>query len=108
MELDSDHTSAFGEDDTFHNKSVPGTFGEDSMFDDTDDSVIPTVEHEAGSERSNFSEPDTSDDDMDMAGQYPGPAEPVLKFESPQKQILVPGTPGKPLLDLDGDWGKSS
>ena len=105
MEIDSDHTSAFGEDDTFHGKGVPGGFGRDSMADyDTDESVIPTVEEADGSERSAFLDDDLSDDDTNMAGSYPAPPEPVLNFDSPKRPILAPGTPGKPLLDLDGDW----
>ena len=105
VEIDSDHTSAFGEDDTFHGKGVPGGFGRDSMIEDeSDGSIIPTIEEADGSERSNFSDEDMSDDDTNMAGSYPAPPEPVLSFDSPKKSILAPGTPGKPLLDLDGDW----
>ena len=38
-----------------------------------------------------------------MAGHYPDPEPPVIF--SPQRSIFEPqGTPGRPLLDLDGDW----
>ncbi|RMZ76186.1 hypothetical protein DV737_g4935, partial [Chaetothyriales sp. CBS 132003] len=53
---------------------------------------------------------EASDDDMNMAGSYPAPAGPALNFDSPNQPILkpggAPGTPGRPLLDFEGDWAE--
>lgn len=107
MEIDSDHTSAFGEDDTFHGKqmlTVPGGFGRQSAIDVAEESIVQTIEHDSPrSEHSAYSENDMSEDEaMDMAGAFPAHAE----VDSPPK--LMPGTPGRPLLDIDfdGDWAE--
>ncbi|ETN43213.1 uncharacterized protein HMPREF1541_02372 [Cyphellophora europaea CBS 101466] len=111
MEIDSDYTSEFGEDDTFQGKqlmTVPGGFGKRSAIDDVDESIVRSIEHDSpGSEQSTFSEDDDSDDEVTgMAGAYPAPS--GLDLESPNKPELIPGTPGRPLLDidLDGDWAE--
>jgi nuclear pore complex protein Nup98-Nup96 len=108
MEVDSDHSSDFGEDDTFQGKqmmTIPGGYGRQSAIPATEDSIVQTIEHDSPqSEQPAYSETDMSDDDdgMDMAGSYPAPND----TDSPPR--LVPGTPGKPLagIDLDGDWAE--
>lgn len=110
MEVDSDHTSDFGEDDTFHGKqmlTVPGGFGKRSAINNVDEPVMRSIEYDSPrSEQSNYSEDEASENEgPDMAGSYPElpPIDP-----SPRKLQLQPGTPGRPLLDLDleGDWAE--
>jgi nuclear pore complex protein Nup98-Nup96 len=110
MEVDSDHTSDFGEDDTFHGKqllTVPGGFGKRSAIDSGDNSIVKSIEYDSPrSEHSNFSEDEASDNERpDMAGSYPDL--PVTEA-APQLPHLQPGTPGRPLLDIDleGDWAE--
>lgn len=108
MEIDSDHTSTFDDEDTFHGKqmlTVPGGFGRQSAIDVMDEPVMKSIEHDSPrSEQSAFSEEEASEDDMDMAGSYPAPNE----IDSPVKAQLPPGTPGRPLIDIDlnGDWAE--
>ena len=113
MEVDSDNDSS-RQDDTFSfkQKTVPGGFGRQPIIDDEpEDALVRSIEHDTdGSDHSALSEEEISDNDMDMmAGSYPEPNKLALNFESPAKPILKPGllgTPGKPLLDLDGDWAE--
>ena len=108
MEVDSDHTSEFGEEDTFHGKqllTVPGGYGRQSAIEVGDDSVMQTIEHDSPrSEQSAYSEDGLSEDDMDMAGSYPVPNELDIFDNAP----VMPNTPGKALLDIDleGDWAE--
>jgi nuclear pore complex protein Nup98-Nup96 len=111
MEIDSDHTSDFGEDDTFYGKqllTVPGGFGKRSAINDMDNSVVKSIEHDdPGSEQSEYSDNEMSGDDgMDMAGSYP--VLPEVELPAPNKAPRAPGTPRRTLLDIDlqGDWAE--
>ena len=116
MEVDSDEYDSSGQDDTFaiqsqRQKTVPGGFGRQTMIDETmeDHQAISAHDEDERSEHSLLSEEEKSDEEMDMAGSYPAPTGPVLNFDSPMKPILkhgIPGTPGRALLDLDGDWAE--
>ena len=112
MEIDSDDESSPGNDTfSFKQKTVPGGFGRQAMIDDEPDhSLVRSIEQDHdGSDHSAMSEDDASDSDMELAGAYPEPTGPILDFESPSKPILKPagfGTPGKAILDLDGDWAE--
>ena len=94
---DSDMSPA--EDDTFafKQKIVPGG------FDRTSSIAYNVSSDEDASEPSDMAKDETPDNEVSMAGTFPDPEAPVF---SPAKSVLRPriGTPGKPLLDLDGDW----
>lgn len=105
------------EDDTFafKQKVVPGGFNRQSMVeDDQGQSFLGDGSAAAASdsEHSHVSDQDESDDEMNMAGSFPhidGTAE--QHFESPAKPAFDAsqqrwGTPGGPLIDLDGDWAE--
>ena len=104
------------EDDTFafKQKIVPGGFGRQSaVVDGGDESFLDdgSAAVDSRSERSYVSEQEESDQEMNTAGSFPqqdGAAEPN---QSPVKPILKASrhpwdTPGKPLIDLDGDWAE--
>lgn len=112
MEVD-DQSESNDEDDTFaFRKSVPGQFGNKSVIPTEEDTQLqgdPAEEQlDDGSERSAYSEDDLMSED-EQSPPMPGslPTNPFLP--SPQKsptKATVSGTPGKPLLDLDGDWAE--
>ncbi|KIW35655.1 uncharacterized protein PV07_02340 [Cladophialophora immunda] len=109
MEVDSeahDDYEADGNDDTFafKQKTLPGGYGRQSVFDYGDDvATAQTVEGEEGSEMEEDYSDDDDDNEVSMAGSYPPPA------ASPSRPILKPstaGTPGKALINIDGDWAE--
>jgi nuclear pore complex protein Nup98-Nup96 len=93
-------------DDTFvgKQKTVPGGFGRSS--------VISYDDEEHGSDQTPLpSDAEESDDDVDMVGSFPAPDKemtPEATTPAPNlKASFHPwGTPGRPLLDLDGDWAE--
>jgi nuclear pore complex protein Nup98-Nup96 len=93
-------------EDTFvgKQKTVPGGFGRSSL--------IPYDDEDQGSENSVLpSDAEDSDNDVDMVGSFPVPAkEATPETATPRptlKASMRPwGTPGRPLLDLDGDWAE--
>ena len=93
MDTDQEDTELSQDDDTFafKQRTIPGGFDKRGVIDD----VRP-----GGVVRQNL--PSDSEDEIEMAGKFPEPAPPVLF--SPRKSYKAPGTPGKELLDLDGDW----
>ena len=113
MEVDEEESD--DNDDTFAFKqSVPGQFGRGSIIPaDEDTELASDHEHEQyddGSEHSAVSEEDMMSEDEpspQMPGSMPQPPERFLlsPTKAPTKPV-VPGTPGKPLLDLEGDWAE--
>jgi nuclear pore complex protein Nup98-Nup96 len=111
MEVDSDNESS-RQDDTFsfkQQKTVPGGFGQAAIIeDDVENPLFRSVERDTGSEHSALSEDEVSDNEMDIAGSFPAGKD-QNTFDSPNKPTLLPtalGTPGKALLDFDGDWAE--
>jgi len=112
MEVDSDGQNDLSEDDTFaFKKSVPGGFGRPSTLEyDPGMSLAKHVDddddHDARSARSD----DESENEMSMAGSFPPPVEGPLDLPKPGKSILkatrLQATPGKLLINLDGDWAE--
>ncbi|OAP59690.1 hypothetical protein AYL99_06988 [Fonsecaea erecta] len=112
MDVDSephDDYEADGNDDTFafKQKTLPGGYGRQSVVDYGDD--VPAAETvEEGAESSELEEDysdygDDDDNEVSMVGSYPPPA------ANPSKPILKPsnvGTPGKALINIDGDWAE--
>ncbi|KEF57553.1 uncharacterized protein A1O9_05471 [Exophiala aquamarina CBS 119918] len=112
MDVDSGENDDYDdedEDDTFafKQKTVPGGFGKRSLIDDFE-ARAPTpqeLEDGPGSDLEEEYEDENSDNEVSMAGTFPAPA----VMESPNKPILKAsriGTPGKPLITLDGDWAE--
>lgn len=109
MEVDADYDDSGAEDDTFafKQKVVPGGFGRQSAVDfDEGPSMAQSVEYDdEPADETADSDEEMSDNEPDMAGSFPPAA--ITAIASPSKPILkAPGTPGKPLLDLDGDWAE--
>ena len=118
MEVDDDTPEdSSPEDDTFafKQKNVPGGFSRRSVVDDDQDRSFlgdGSAAAASGSEHSHVSDQEESDDEMNMVGAFPhidGAAE--QEFESstgpPLNARHQPwGTPGRPLIDLDGDWAE--
>ena len=105
------------EDDTFafKQKIVPGGFNRRSVVDyDQDQAFLGNGSAAAASEseHSHVSDQEESDEEMDMVGSFPhndGAAE--QDNESPARPAFMAsqqpwGTPGQPLIDLDGDWAE--
>jgi nuclear pore complex protein Nup98-Nup96 len=95
-------------DDTFafKQKTVPGGFGKRSaIFDDADSTRAQALEDGPDSDAEVDSEDDIPNNDVDMAGSFPGPGE----MQSPVRPILKAsrlGTPSKALITLEGDWAE--
>lgn len=113
MEVD-DHTDSNDEDDTFaFKRSLPGQFSKNSMIiEDTElpsDDTQDQPQYDDGSDRSMISEEDMMSDE-DQSSHMPGSLpQPPAEFSSPVRAPIKPaalGTPGKPLLDLEGDWAE--
>jgi nuclear pore complex protein Nup98-Nup96 len=117
MEVDVMPDNSSPEDDTFafRQKIVPGGFDRQSIVDSDQDRFLlgdGSAAAMSGSERSYTSEQEESDDEMNMAGSFPhndGAA--AQDAESPIRTSLAAGhqpwgTPGRPLIDLDGDWAE--
>jgi nuclear pore complex protein Nup98-Nup96 len=110
MDLDG-HTpgESSPEDDTFDfkRKSLPGGFDRpDESF--LDDSAAGAV---TGSDDSYESDEQESGDDLNMAGSFPPPEQATEVIETPIKSAMKASqlawdTPGRPLIDLDGDWAE--
>ena len=106
------------EDDTFafKQKIVPGGYVHQSVVDDDDEDQSFLGDGFAvaasGSEHSLVSEQEESDDGMDMAGSFPhNDGATGQETESPITSSRAAGhrpwgTPGRPLIDLDGDWAE--
>lgn len=105
------------DDDTFafKQKFVPGGFNRQSVVDDEQDQSFlgdGSAAADSGSEHSHTSDQGESDDEMNMAGSFPhnnGAAEQDIgsQMRSISKASQHPwGTPGRPLIDLDGDWAE--
>ena len=105
------------EDDTFafKQKIVPGGFNRQSVVDDDQDRPFlgdGSAAIDSGSEHFLVSNQEESDDEINMAGSFPnmdGAA--GQDFDSPSRLPFNAshhpwGTPGKPLIDLDGDWAE--
>lgn len=115
MEIDDEHDNAFERDakkDSLRSKkSIPGGFDRHSIIDEGPEisSDAPSPESTNGSDQSEYSEPaDEIVSEDETSSMMPGalPSAPV--FESPVRRVVrtlqPPGTPGRPLLDLEGDW----
>ena len=111
MEVDDESDDS----DTFDfKKSVPGQFGKQSVIpsdDEYDEQSSPRREdHDSGSEESAYSEDDLMSEDGEspsMPGSLPQISKSFMEStnRTPTK-FALPGTPGKPLLDLEGDWAE--
>lgn len=107
-----DHFDSDYENDTFDFKRVPGQFGKQSilpMEEDTELTNDPAEEYDDGSERSAHSDAEVMSEDEQspaMPGSLPPANRLLLSPTVPSMKALVPGTPGKPLLDLEGDWAE--
>ena len=109
MDVDSDGQDDFEDegDDTFafKQKTVPGGFGKRSTID-YDDDISTAQQIEEGSAASEMEHDEDDDEDaneVSMAGSYPAPD------TSPVRPILkasTMGTPGKALINIDGDWAE--
>jgi nuclear pore complex protein Nup98-Nup96 len=117
MEVDVTPDDSSTEDDTFafRQKIVPGGFDRLSVAGNDQDQFLlgdGSAAAMSGSEHSYVSEQDEHDDEMNMAGSFPhndGAA--GQDAESPMITSLTAvhqpwGTPGRPLIDLDGDWAE--
>ncbi len=103
------------EEDTFEfkKKSVPGGFDPHSVIDYHQDESAPddvAASAVAGSEKSDESDEQDLGDEMNMAGSFPQPEHPTSAQETPVKSMKASqhpwDTPGRPLIDLDGDWAE--
>ncbi|ETI28712.1 hypothetical protein G647_01163 [Cladophialophora carrionii CBS 160.54] len=112
MDVDSEEHDDYedeGDDDddtfAFKQKTLPGGYGRQSAIE-YEDNVPSAQEVEDGPADSGMEEDDYEEqdqDEMSMAGSYPPPA------ASPAKPILkasTMGTPGKALINIDGDWAE--
>jgi nuclear pore complex protein Nup98-Nup96 len=113
---DGSEEGSYEEDDTFafKQKIVPGGFGRQSAIDygldQSTTSPNPAVV-DTRSEASEISEQDDSDIDYSMAGSFPANDIPAPRAATVTNPILKAsqqqwGTPGKPLIDLHGDWAE--
>lgn len=103
------------DEDTFDfKKSVPGQFGKQSVIPTDDelgyDSSPRLPAQDSGSEHSGYSEDEAMSEDEpspSMPGSLPSTANPFQPdaVRTPTK-LPFPGTPGRPLLDLEGDWAE--
>ena len=112
VEIDDHTDSDFQEDDTFDFKRLPGQFGDKSgiPIDSESETGGAEVEMSDGSELSEQSEPEYMSEE-DSSQQMPGalPTNDEFLFspiKAPFNNFTVPGTPGKSLVDLDGDWAE--
>jgi nuclear pore complex protein Nup98-Nup96 len=104
------------DDDTFDfkRKIVPGGFGQQSAIDyDQEESFLDdrAAGAASGSEKSYESEQEGSEDEVNMVGSFPQPHHLTQPEESPARSTMKTSrhpwdTPGKPLIDLDGDWAE--
>ena len=105
------------EDDTFafKQKLVPGGFAHQLAADYEQDESFSSdgsVAAVSDSEHSQVSDDGASDGNMEMAGSFPRTDVAAERdLESPTRPALKAtqqpwGTPGKPLIDLDGDWAE--
>jgi nuclear pore complex protein Nup98-Nup96 len=112
MDVDSEEHEDYEDegddgDDTFafKQKTLPGGYGRQSAIEYEDD-VPSAQEVEDGPSDSEMEEDDYEEenqDELSMVGAYPPPA------ASPAKPILkasTMGTPGKALINIDGDWAE--
>jgi nuclear pore complex protein Nup98-Nup96 len=105
-EMDVETPDDSDPDDTFmgKQKTVPGGFGRSS--------VIPydVEEHDSDDETPLPSDDEASVEDVDMVGSYPPPERQITPEATPAPALKASfrpwGTPGRPLLDLDGDWAE--
>lgn len=103
------------DEDTFDfKKSVPGQFGKKSIIPSDEelgyDSSPQLPAQDSGSEHSYHSEDEAMSEDEQspsMPGSLPSSANPFQPetARTPTK-LPFPGTPGRPLLDLEGDWAE--
>lgn len=118
MEVD-DHTDSQDED-TFAFKDlkqsqIPGQYGNiQPIPDDEDESYLnesQTQEQDDRSEQSAFSDEDMMSD-TEQSPPMPGSLPPqaatpyLISPTKPTLKPIMPGTPGRPLLDLEGDWAE--
>ena len=113
MEFDQVPEESALEDDTFdfkNKKILPGAFGQQPAFEDTinnqEMSFLGDRSAAYGSDISEQSDLEESDEDMEMAGSFPQPDR-TAELEDSTLQDGHPslGTPGR-ALDLDGDWAE--
>ena len=98
----------------FRKKSVPGGFDRHSAIDyHQDESALDDVAASAvsGSDKSYESDEQDSGEEMNMAGSFPQPEHQIDALETPAKSAMKTSqhpwdTPGRPLIDLDGDWAE--
>lgn len=106
MDVDTEEQDDYEDDgdDTFafKQKTLPGGYGRQSAIDY--DSDLPTTQDledgHAESDMENEMDPE-DDNEVSMVGSYPQPAvtKPILKSSTM-------GTPGKALINIDGDWAE--
>jgi nuclear pore complex protein Nup98-Nup96 len=105
------------EDDTFafKQKIVPGGFNRLSVIDDDEDQSFlgdGSAAAASGSEHSHISDQEESDEDVNMIGSFPHNDGAVEQdIGSPTRPAFMGsqqprGTPGRPLIDLNGDWAE--
>jgi nuclear pore complex protein Nup98-Nup96 len=105
MEVDSEEQDDYedDEDDTFafKQKTLPGGYGRQSAVDFQTDVVAAEGVEDLAVDASDDDEKD--ENEVSMAGSYPPP------LASPTRPILkasTMGTPGKGLINIDGDWAE--
>ena len=112
MDVDNTPEESSLEDDTFgyKNKILPGAFGRQPAFEEpstNEQSFLGERSVADGSDTSEQSDVEESDEEMEMAGSYPQPDSPAERDENFQADNSRFGTPGRLLdLDLDGDWAE--
>ena len=106
MDVDSEGQDDYEDDgdDTFafKQKTIPGGYGRRSAVD-YENEVTTAQEVEDDPEDDEDEDEDEAANEVSMAGSYPPPA------TSPTRPILKPstlGTPGKALINIDGDWAE--
>lgn len=98
----------------FKKTGMPGAWASLSLTHHEQDKPLAQERSaDAGSEfdHSGESEQEGSGDEVQMAGAFPRAIEPIHGTGNPTKSAMkspqLPwGTPGKPLIDLDGDWAE--
>lgn len=121
MEVDSEDQDDYEDDgdDTFafKQKMVPGGYGRRSAIDyDADVPTAQSIEDGttglelAEASDNEASDNEVSDNEVSMVGSFPPPGgAPTLDMHSPNQPILKAsriGTPGKTLINIDGDWAE--
>ncbi|KKY18541.1 putative nucleoporin [Phaeomoniella chlamydospora] len=112
MDVDVTPEESSIEDDTFgYKKILPGAFGQQPAYDEPPDmaqSFLGDRSVAVGSDVSEQSDAEISDDEMEMAGSFPQPDPATEQEDESTFGATHPhlGTPGRRGLDLEGDWAE--